>query len=209
MVDKKKTAPQDKKKVSDKPVKAKKPAIETRAKPLAEKSAAPTHKPKKKTEASRPKLLQGTSYPKSGSLSKWRLVDASGQTLGRLSSYIANALMGKDKASYTRFADTGDFVVVVNAEKVVLTGNKWSDKRYYYHTNYPGGIKELTAAGLRENHPERLIQRAVYGMLPNKGHMARHWYKKLRVFKGPDHPHKAQNPELAKLPNLGSHEETL
>jgi large subunit ribosomal protein L13 len=128
--------------------------------------------------------------------------DASGQTLGRLSSHIANVLMGKTKPTYTRHVDTGDHVVVINAKDIVLTGDKWNQKTYYYHTNYPGGIKSFTAKQLLETYPERLVERAVYGMLP-KGHMGRRWYKKLRVFSGSEHPHTAQKPQAAKLPDLG------
>lgn len=135
--------------------------------------------------------------------SKWKLIDASGQTLGRLSSFIAKVLMGKDKPEYTRFTDTGDGVIVVNAEKIVLTGKKWLQKQYHYHTNFPGGIKTLAASDLRETKPERLIERAVYGMLP-KGHMGRRWYGKLRVFAGANHPHTAQQPEAVTIPNLGA-----
>lgn len=148
------------------------------------------------------KLLEGTSYPKHAELSQWKLVDASEQTLGRLSSHVAKMLMGKDKPAYTRFADTGDFVIVINAEKVLLTGNKWRDKVYHYHTTYPGGIKSFTATELLNRDARRLIRWAVYGMLP-KGHMGRRWYKKLRVFVGPNHDHTAQQPELVKLPKLG------
>lgn len=145
------------------------------------------------------KLVLGTSYPKHAELSRWKLVDASGLPLGRLSTVVATMLMGKDKPSYTRHADTGDFVVVINAEKVVLTGNKWKNKLYHHHTNYPGGIKTYSAEFIRNTHPERLIKRAVHGMLP-KGHMGRRWYKKLRVFVGPDHTHQAQKPEKVNLP---------
>lgn len=207
MADKKKTGTEEQKKApQDKPAKERKSAEAAKpAAPKVTKEAAAKAKTKTPgVSGKRTPLVQGTVYPKQGEISKWRLVDAAGQTLGRLSSYIASALMGKDKAGYTRFADTGDFVVVVNAEKIVLTGKKWADKQYHYHTNYPGGIKTLTAQNLLDTYPERVIERAVYGMLP-KGHMGRHWFKKLRVFKGPDHPHAAQQPVPAKLPNLGSH----
>jgi len=167
-----------------------------------------------KTKASQPStkrrpLNPRTYYPKQSEISGWRIVDATGLPLGRLSSYIAHILMGKDKAAYTRFADTGDHVVVINAKSVLLTGNKWEDKKYHHHTNYPGGLKTFTAKELLEKHPERLIQRAVYGMLPKfKGHMVHRWYKKLRVFSGADHPHAAQKPQVVKLPNIGIQERT-
>lgn len=133
---------------------------------------------------------------------KWRLVDASGLTLGRISSHIATILMGKHLPQYTRHAATGDFVVVVNASKIVLTGRKWSEKLYHWHTGYPGGVKTLTAQEMLDKHPERLIESAVHGMLP-KGHVGRLWMKRLRIFAGAEHPHTAQKPEPVKLPNLG------
>jgi large subunit ribosomal protein L13 len=149
------------------------------------------------------KLAEKTFFAKVGEVpSKWRLVDATDVPLGRLSSYIATALMGKDKPVYTRSADTGDHVIVINAAKVQLTGRKWEDKMYHYHTNFPGGIKSFTASQLLKSHPERLVSWSVYGMLP-KGHMGRHWFKKLRVFPGADHPHKAQQPTAVTLPKLG------
>lgn len=145
-------------------------------------------------------MVERTFFAKFGETpEKWRLIDANGATLGRLSSYIATALMGKDKPTYTRHADTGDHVVVINAEKIVLTGNKETQKKYYRHSNYPGGLREDTAEAVRSKHPERLVQLAVYRMLP-RGHMGRRWFKKLRVFAGPSHPHTAQKPEAVKLP---------
>jgi large subunit ribosomal protein L13 len=155
-------------------------------------------------------LAPKTYFAKNGETpEQWRLIDATGLTLGRLSSYIAMALMGKDKPTYTPFSDTGDHVVVINCEKVRLTGNKLEGKKYNYHTNYPGGIKEFTARELLEKHPERVIKWAVYGMLPKaKGHMARHWYGKLRVYAGPNHPHTAQLPKSVQLPQFGTTERT-
>jgi large subunit ribosomal protein L13 len=171
--------------------------------------AAPAKKSAKKSEQKstpRRPLVPKTPFVKWGEgEQRWRLIDASGQTLGRLSSHIAKLLMGKDKPSYTRFSDTGDHVVVINARNVVLSGNKLQDKEYNYHTNYPGGIKTFTAKELLRDHPERLIEWAVYGMLP-KGHMGRRWYKKLRVFAGGEHPHKAQQPQPVTLPDLGAWE---
>ncbi len=157
------------------------------------------------TTTKRAPLMPKTYFATEGTLGEqWKLVDAAGIPLGRLSSHIANMLMGKTKAGYTRFADTGDNVVVVNAEKVRLTGSKWDQKTYYHHTQFPGGIKSQTAKEVLSSHPERLVQLAVYRMLP-RGHMARKWFKKLRVYVGTDHPHKAQQPEAVKLPNLGYH----
>lgn len=172
----------------------------------AEGAEAPKKAKKAGASAVRRPLTPKTPFVKWGEgQENWRLVDATGQTLGRLSSYIATALMGKDKPTYTRHADTGDHVVVINAEKIRLTGNKLEDKEYNYHTNYPGGIKTFTAKQLMKDHPERLVEWAVYGMLP-KGHMGRRWYSKLRVFAGAEHTHQAQQPKPVTLPNLGAGE---
>jgi len=189
---------------SDKATKKPKTGAEMEAKgePKSGKGAAP--KSGKPTTKRNP-LIPRTYFAENGELVKWRIVDAAGQPLGRLSSYISTALMGKDKPGYTRHHDSGDAVVVINAKDVVLTGNKWDQKTYHYHTNYPGGIKSFTAKDLREKNPERLVERAVYGMLP-KGHMGRQWYKKLRVFAGSEHPHKAQQPAVVKLPDMGTWE---
>lgn len=124
---------------------------------------------------------------------EWFLVDADNKVLGRMASEIANILRGKRKPIYTPSVDTGDFVVVVNAEKVQLTGNKFSDKTYYSHSGYPGGLKSTTAGKLIEKKPEELIRKAVKGMLP-KNKLARHMLKKLKVYAGPSHPHEAQQP---------------
>jgi large subunit ribosomal protein L13 len=171
--------------------------------------SAPAKKSTKKSgqkAAPRRPLAPQTPFVKWGEgQNRWVLIDAKGQTLGRLSSHIARLLMGKDKPSYTRFSDTGDHVVVINARQVVLTGKKVDAKEYHYHTNYPGGIKTFTAKDLLRDKPERLIEWAVYGMLP-KGHMGRRWYKKLRVFAGSEHPHTAQQPQPITLPDLGSWE---
>lgn len=137
-----------------------------------------------------------TYFPKSGEIEKkWYVVDAEDQVVGRLASRIASVLMGKDKPCYTDFLDTGDFVVVVNAEKVKLTGKKWSDKVYYSHSGYPGGLKQSRAEHLLNQHPERLLQLAVKGMLP-KTKLGRSMFKKLKVYAGNQHPHQAQNPEV-------------
>ncbi len=169
----------------------------------AAKAAALVPKVRKPIIARRP-LLGGTPLAKVGDADGWRLVDAKGATLGRLSSCIATILMGKDKPLYTRFIDTGDHVVVINAEKVLLTGKKWADKTYHYHTNYPGGIKSYTAQEIRDGRfPERILKWAVYGMLP-KGHMGRKWYKKLHVYTGDQHPHSAQQPVQVEASKLGA-----
>jgi len=138
----------------------------------------------------------GTYFPKSSEIEKkWYVVDAEDQVVGRLASRIASVLMGKDKPCYTDFLDTGGFVVVVNAEKVRLTGKKWSDKVYYSHSGYPGGLKQIRAEDLLNQHPERLLQLAVKGMLP-KTKLGRSMFKKLKVYAGNQHPHQAQNPEV-------------
>ncbi|MDI6850414.1 MAG: 50S ribosomal protein L13 [bacterium] len=125
---------------------------------------------------------------------KWFLIDASGIELGRLASRIALLLQGKRKRIYTPHIDTGDFVVVINAEKVVLTGKKLDQKIYYHHSNYPGGLKARTARQILETHPERLIELAVRRMLP-KNKLGRRMFLRLKVYKGSEHPHKAQNPQ--------------
>ncbi len=125
---------------------------------------------------------------------KWYVVDAEGQTLGRLSTEIANVLRGKKKPIYTPHADCGDYVIVVNAEKIKVTGKKLDQKIYYHHSEYVGGMKETNLKTMLEKHPERVIEHAVKGMLP-KGSLGRAMYKKLFVYAGPDHEHQAQKPE--------------
>ncbi len=125
---------------------------------------------------------------------KWYVVDASGKTLGRLASRIAIVLMGKHKPEYTPHVDTGDYVIVVNADKVVLTGKKLDQKFYYRHSGYPGGLKMISARQMLQKHPERLIYLAVKRMLP-KTALGRKMLKKLKVYASPDHPHSAQKPE--------------
>jgi len=125
---------------------------------------------------------------------QWVMVDAEDMVLGRLASHIAHVLRGKNKPTFTPHVDTGDFVVVVNAEKVRLTGNKLDGKIYYRHSGYPGGIKSMTARELLEKKPEQLIRKAVKGMLP-KNRLGRQMFSKLKVYVGPDHPHQAQQPE--------------
>lgn len=124
----------------------------------------------------------------------WYLVDAENQVLGRIATQIANVLRGKNKATFTPSVDTGDFVIVVNAEKIALTGNKMADKAYYSHSGFPGGLKTITAGKLLEKKPEELIRKAVKGMLP-KNKLARHMLSKLKVYAGSAHPHKAQQPK--------------
>jgi large subunit ribosomal protein L13 len=123
----------------------------------------------------------------------WYLVDAEGRTLGRLATQIAELLRGKGKPQYTPHIDTGDFVVVVNAEKVRVTGNKLEQKVYYRHSGYPGGLRERTLAEQLARRPEEVLRRAVRGMLP-KNRLAAAQLRKLRIYAGPDHPHAAQNP---------------
>ena len=125
---------------------------------------------------------------------RWHVLDAEGQVLGRLATRVATLLTGKDKPVYTPFLDTGDHVVVINAEKVKLTGNKLSEKMYRHHTGYPGGLKETTAGDLLAKNPGKLVEEAVFGMLP-KTKLGRAMRKKLRVYRGADHPHQAQQPE--------------
>ncbi|QEC49929.1 50S ribosomal protein L13 [Baekduia soli] len=124
----------------------------------------------------------------------WLVVDANGQTLGRLATQLADALRGKRKPEYTPHVDTGDFVIVINAEKISVTGNKRTEKRYYRHSGYPGGLKSRTLEEMLEKRPEEVIRLAVKGMLP-RNRLARKQLTKLKVYAGPDHPHVAQKPE--------------
>ncbi|MCJ7492816.1 MAG: 50S ribosomal protein L13 [Deltaproteobacteria bacterium] len=136
-----------------------------------------------------------TPIPKKGEIiRKWHLVDANGKTLGRLASRVAILLRGKHKPTFTPHMDVGDFVVVVNADKVALTGNKWKQKLYIHHSGYPGGLKSISAEKMKEKKPERLITMAVQGMLP-KNKLGRKLLKKLKVYSGEAHPHQAQQPE--------------
>src|SRR5215211_930267 len=123
----------------------------------------------------------------------WLLVDAEGQTLGRLATQIADALRGKRKPTYTPHVDTGDFVVVINAEKIAVTGDKLHEKLYYRHSGYPGGLKKRTLGEMLARRPEEVIRLAVRGMLP-KNRLARKQLTKLKVYAGPEHPHEAQKP---------------
>ena len=136
-----------------------------------------------------------TYFPKKGDIEpKWFIIDAENKVLGRLSSEIAKIISGKSKPTYTPFLDTGDHVIVINAEKIVLTGKKESDKIYRRHSQYPGGLKERSARSIRAEKPESMIEEAVWGMLP-KSKLGRKMLKKLKVYRGTNHPHQAQKPE--------------
>ncbi len=124
---------------------------------------------------------------------KWHIVDADGKTVGRLATKVAMTLMGKDKPQFTPHADSGDFVIVVNAEKVNFTGKKWNQKTYYSHSGYPGGLKSITAENLLKTKPEEIIRNAVWGMLP-KNKWQNRLIKRLKIYTGNAHPHKAQEP---------------
>ena len=140
-----------------------------------------------------------TYYAKPGEVQRdWVLVDATDMVLGRLATRVAEILKGKTKPQYTPHIDVGDFVVVINAEKIRLTGNKAADKNYYSHSGYPGGLKEVSFERMLEKHPERIIEKAVRGMLP-KNSLGRSMGKKLKVYAGPEHPHEAQNPQMIEL----------
>jgi large subunit ribosomal protein L13 len=128
----------------------------------------------------------------------WYVVDAAGKTLGRLASEIAQYIRGKHKPTFTPHVDMGDYVIVVNAEKVKLTGKKWDDKKHYSHTNHPGGINEITYRELRAKDPEFMIEKSVKGMLPHNK-LGKKMVKKLKVYSGPNHPHQAQQPEKLEL----------
>ena len=129
---------------------------------------------------------------------KWYVVDATGLTLGRLASEVAKILRGKNKPIFTPHADTGDYVVVINAEKITVTGKKMNDKVYYHHSDYVGGMKETTLKELIAKKPEKAVELAVKGMLP-KGPLGRKMYTKLFVYAGAEHPHAAQQPEELKF----------
>ena len=128
----------------------------------------------------------------------WYVVDAEGLTLGRLATQVASVLRGKHKPTYTPHIDCGDYVIVVNASKVNLTGNKLDDKVYYNHSGYTGGLRERTARTMKEKYPEEMIERAIKGMLP-KGRLGRQMYRKLFVYAGENHPHTAQQPVELKI----------
>jgi large subunit ribosomal protein L13 len=142
-----------------------------------------------------------TSFvPRKGDIQRdWWLVDATDKTLGRLSTEIASRLRGKHKPYFTPFLDTGDHVVVINADKVALSGNKIATKMYRKHSGYPGGLREVNAETMLAKHPERLIEKSVKGMLP-KGPLGRQMYRKLKVYAGEKHPHAAQQPKPLDIP---------
>ncbi|NLA32601.1 MAG: 50S ribosomal protein L13 [Mollicutes bacterium] len=129
---------------------------------------------------------------------KWFVVDADGKTLGRLATEVATVLRGKHKPTYTPHVDCGDYVIIVNAEKINLTGNKLDNKIYYNHSGYPGGLRKRTAKTMIETYPEEMIERAIKGMLP-KGSLGKQMYRKLFVYSGAEHEHQAQKPEVMEI----------
>jgi len=129
---------------------------------------------------------------------KWYVIDAAGQTLGRLASEAAALIRGKHKPQFTPHVDTGDFVIIVNADKVHLTGKKLQNKKYYRHSGYPGGLKVTTAGDMLKNNPTRMVELAVHGMLP-KNRLGERLKLTLKVYAGPEHPHQAQNPQVYEL----------
>ena len=143
--------------------------------------------------------MQKTWNAKTGEVPReWYVVDAEGKTLGRLATQIADTLRGKGKPQYTPHVDTGDFVVVVNAEKIAVTGNKMDEKMYYRHSGYPGGLKERTLREQLERRPTDVLRKAVKGMLP-RNRLARQQLLKLKIYAGPEHPHEAQAPKPLEL----------
>jgi large subunit ribosomal protein L13 len=143
--------------------------------------------------------MKTTQVAKEGEFTRdWYLIDVENKVLGRVATEIASILRGKKKPIFTPSVDTGDFVIVVNAEKIALTGNKLADKTYYSHSGFPGGIKAITAGKLMEKNAEELIKKAVKGMLP-KNKLARHMLSKLKIYCGTEHPHKAQMPKKLEL----------
>ena len=129
---------------------------------------------------------------------KWHIINAEGRTVGRLATKVATILRGKDKAQFTPHADCGDFVIVINADKLNLTGKKWSQKTYYRHSGYPGGLKSITAEKLLEKEPEEILKKAVWGMLP-KNRWQKKLIKRLKIYTGNEHPHTAQMPEVLEV----------
>ena len=144
-----------------------------------------------------------TFSPKDSDITRqWHVIDASGVVLGRLASQAAVLLRGKHKPIFAPHVDTGDFVIVINADKIALSGNKLEQKRAYRHSGYPGGLRSVSYAELMDSHPERAVEKAVRGMLP-KNSLGRKTLRKLKVYAGPDHPHKAQQPvpfEITQVP---------
>lgn len=191
MANTKKSGPQDKP-VTKKPA-AKKASGKTKPEGMSAKSS--------ESKTKRLPLVDKTYFAKKTEGGKnWKVVDASGQTLGRLATQVAVLLMGKHYPQYTPNNDMGDSVIVINAEKVRMTGQKWEQKVYQHHTNFPGGLKTVTAKEMLTTFPERIIEKAVWRMMPkSRGHMARHWFSKLHVYAGPHHPHSAQKPVTFEL----------
>jgi large subunit ribosomal protein L13 len=139
--------------------------------------------------------VQKTYYPKENEVpNQWYLVDAAGMNLGRLATRVARALLGKDKPQFTPGVPMGDYVIVINVEKIEVTGNKLDDKIYYRHTGYPGGLKKITLREQLKRFPSRVIQSAVWGMLPHN-RLGRKLLKRLKLYAGAEHPHEAQNPK--------------
>lgn len=139
--------------------------------------------------------MEKTYYPKAGEMNEeWLLVDANDEYLGRLATKIASALLGKHNPAFTPGVDMGNYVIVVNAERIRVTGNKLEDKFYYHHSNYPGGLKSISLRQQLAKNPDRVIKSAVWGMLPHNK-LGRMLIKKLKVYAGPDHPHQAQQPK--------------
>ena len=139
--------------------------------------------------------MEKTYYPKAGEISQeWILVDANDQNLGRLATQIATLLLGKHKPNFTPGVEMGDYVVVINAERIRVTGKKMVEKKYYHHTNYPGGLKTISLQDQLAKHPDRVIKSAVWGMLPHNK-IGRRLLKNLKIYAGPEHPHAAQTPK--------------
>ena len=143
-----------------------------------------------------------TYSPKAGDVdAKWHVVDADGIVLGRLASQVATLLPGKHKPTFAPNFDNGDYVIVINAEKVVLTGNKWTEKTAYHHSGFPGGLKATSYQELRDKQPEKIIEKAVRGMMPHN-RLSKQQMTKLKVYAGPEHPHAGQNPEVFELTQI-------
>ncbi len=139
--------------------------------------------------------MEKTYYPKAGEISQdWILVDANDQNLGRLATHIATLLLGKHKPNFTPGVEMGDYVVVINAERIRVTGKKLGEKKYYRHSNYPGGLKTISLQDQLAKHPDRVIKSAVWGMLPHNK-VGRRLLKNLKIYAGPEHPHAAQTPK--------------
>lgn len=142
--------------------------------------------------------MQTKSFAREEVKKSWWIVDASGKNLGRMATEIANVIRGKHRPTFSPNADTGDFVIVVNSDKVEMSGNKWKDKKYYTHSRFFGSTREKTAEKMRETDPNTIIQKAVEGMLP-KNRLARQQFKHLKVYASGEHPHQAQNPQTLNI----------